>query len=80
MSRDTSRYERLKEWGHPDVQYQHGPAREDHHLVIDGFKVPAITSVTIEDDVTAGCPRITVTFLAASVNKPTSVRANPETD
>lgn len=67
MPKNTSRYQTLKEWGHPDVQYQHGPAREDTRLVIDGFKVPAVTSVVIEDDAEAACPKVTVTFLAASV-------------
>lgn len=68
MPKNTSRYERLKEWGYPDVQYQHGPDRGDHHLTINGFKVPATTNVVIEDDADAACPKVTVTFLAASVN------------
>jgi len=77
---DDHRYKTFREWGYPDVEYRHGPSKSDHRVVIDGFKVPAITSVTIEDDVKAGCPRVTVTFLAASVNKPASVSVNPETD
>lgn len=70
MADNESTYRTLKADGLPDVIHESVVGWAGHHaLKINGFSLPAVTNVSITDK--AGeIPTVTVTFLAASINRP----------